>query len=354
MKITLRVTVFTGRFLMFTVLAVVSFAIFLFDRSSMAEGNLANHIVISEVRIDGGQGKATDEFIELYNPTDADLDISGWKIAKLTKSAASNEYDNIVSSTPIGTVIKTKGHLLIAHFDYTSVDNLTPDIVYDDNSFSANNTALLFDGNGAMVDLVGWEEAKNFEGGGPAPTSTDAKPSIERLPGGVNGNGADSDNNNQDFILAVSTPQNGASATTPVVDPELPTDAALVPNESLIINEFLPNPATGTEWVELYNFGSSTTELAGWTLSDGIGVVATLSSDIDAHGYLVVDLSGSQLNNIGGDAVILKNAGGKEIDKARYGDFEGVIATNAPAPEKGNTLARSNYTDTDNDKNDFA
>ncbi|MEK7644046.1 MAG: lamin tail domain-containing protein, partial [Patescibacteria group bacterium] len=42
------------------------------------------------------------------------------------------------------------------------------------------------------------------------------------------------------------------------------------------------------------------------------------------------------------------------IDKARYGDFEGVIATNAPAPDKGNTLARSNYTDTDNDKNDFA
>lgn len=438
MKIQLFVTVIKDRFLILLVGLAILGSIFLYSHFLLAEGNLANHIVISEVRISGGSGKSTDEFVELYNPTESDIDISGWKITKLTKSASVDDQDDIVSSTLSGTIVKARGHLLIAHFDYTIVDNINPDVIYQENSFSNNNSVVLLNQFGVIVDMVGWEGAKNFEGASPAPTSTVSKPSIERKPSGAEGNGYDSDNNGDDFVIALSTPQNSASVAVPAsnqvpnalftvntlttsTNSEIMFDAGdsgdadgnvvlyswefgdggngtgvevshtytsssvyytvltvtdnegavnttstliniaepvdlstILLNENIFINEFLPNQATGTEWIELYNFGSSTAKLVGWSISDGVGVIAELTSDIDAHGYLVVDIDGSHLNNTGGDAIVLKNKTGEEINRVQYGDFGVTSDTNAPLPEKGNSVARKNFQDTNNYKNDFA
>ncbi len=121
----------------------------------------------------------------------------------------------------------------------------------------------------------------------------------------------------------------------------------------IIINEFVSDPSEGKEWIELLNVGSSTVDLGGFTLSDGSGLIASPTSTIDPQGFVVIELNSSKLNN-GGDSIFLKNARGEIVDSVIYGDWEdGNLEDNAPAPNKGNSLARINSIDTDNDKADF-
>ncbi len=93
---------------------------------------------------------------------------------------------------------------------------------------------------------------------------------------------------------------------------------------SVILNEFLPNPTgaddalmPGGEWVEIYNYGTSAMDLAGWFLYDGIDShdleitalnTGSASTIVPAGGFLVVYKNGAggfALNNTGGDTVRL-------------------------------------------------
>lgn len=118
--------------------------------------------------------------------------------------------------------------------------------------------------------------------------------------------------------------------STPPPDPEPRT-----PN--LYINEFLPNPTTGTEWIELYNASTSSIDLTGYTLHDGAGQLAAPTSTIDALGFVVINLSSSKLNN-GGDIITLKDSDENDIDEVAYGDWDD---TTVDAPEKENSLAKN-------------
>jgi hypothetical protein len=93
---------------------------------------------------------------------------------------------------------------------------------------------------------------------------------------------------------------------------------------TVILNEFVPNPAGGDdaaapggEWVELYNYGTSNVDVAGWYLYDSydahelaITAANTFSGDtiVPAGGFLVVYRDGDgdfALNNSGGDTLRL-------------------------------------------------
>ena len=47
---------------------------------------ISDHVVINEVDTNpfGDDSKSISEWVELYNPTDSDVDLSGWKIASTT------------------------------------------------------------------------------------------------------------------------------------------------------------------------------------------------------------------------------------------------------------------------------
>ncbi|MDY6864751.1 MAG: lamin tail domain-containing protein [Halobacteriota archaeon] len=112
----------------------------------------------------------------------------------------------------------------------------------------------------------------------------------------------------------------------------------------VVINEFISNNAT--EWVELYNKGSTDLDLSGWTMKDGGGNIKTLSGVISAEGYAVFSYS-SWLNN-GGDDIRLNSTSG-EVDHVAYGSSGG-----APRPDDGKSVGRfPNGVDTDNDSLDF-
>lgn len=108
---------------------------------------------------------------------------------------------------------------------------------------------------------------------------------------------------------------------------------------AILINEI--SPSTDPEWIELYNDGSSSIDLAGYLLEDGNTSHTDdliLSGNIPSHGYLIFSRSEGWLNN-GGDTLKLYNNATPSamiIDQYTYGDInkpEKVIARSPDGSE---------------------
>lgn len=215
-------------------------SVFLFIMAPPTQAAAADHVVISEIQLAGGS--ATDEFVELYNPTSTDIDLSGWKLFKKTASASATETELIT----LRKVLPSHGFYLIAHSTYDG--SVTADDTYTEGSLSTNNSVVLRDDESGIVDLVGMDDSQTFE------TATITSPvnnrSIERkaktettaadmVPTGAHeflGNGEDTNNNSLDFVRhmdpTISNPQNtssnpesiGETPTPPPVEPPNPPE----------------------------------------------------------------------------------------------------------------------------------
>lgn len=205
----------------------------------------SSDIVISEVQI-GGQ-VANDEFVELYNPTNTSIDLSGWRLSRRS-AALSGSLTNLVSN--MSGVIEPKSYYLIANPSYTG--STIPDLLYSatTSGIAINNTVILFRDNGqTVVDKVAMGTAEDVETSATSVPENNA--SIERKanalstaitmqPGGLDellGNGYDTDNNSQDFIVRPeSQPQNKQSTQE-----QLNTVPTNTPSPSLIPTQ-TPSP----------------------------------------------------------------------------------------------------------------
>jgi cysteine-rich repeat protein len=200
----------------------------------------ANNVVISEVQV-GVTGSAADEFVELYNPTAAAVNIGGWVLQY--RSAMGTTYQN-VATIPAGTMLAPRRYFLITSVRNASAAMGFTGMVASDLATSGPlglsgtaghvrigpslTTALNAPG---VVDLVGWGSTAAGAEGTPAPVpSSGPLASIERKanaaataasmgPGGTDeflGNGQDTGNNQADFVLrATRDPQNSMSAPEP-------------------------------------------------------------------------------------------------------------------------------------------
>ncbi|WP_223636974.1 lamin tail domain-containing protein [Corallococcus sp. EGB] len=193
---------------------------------------LTNHVVISEISGGNGTGAAaTDEFIELYNPTNSDVDLSNWQVGY--KSATGTTWSANVT-IPAGKVIRAHGYFLLGGANYSGT--AARDVGYSFD-MSASTTAgghvriqQPVSGTYVDVDLLGWGTGNSPEGGAgnAAPAHPAVGGSLERKAvststsatmavGGADalrGNGYDSDNNKNDFVTrAVRQPQGSTSPT---------------------------------------------------------------------------------------------------------------------------------------------
>ncbi len=221
---------------------------------NVSYGQIANHIVISEVY--GGAGNAgaiySSDYVELYNPTASDIGMSNWSIQYASPGGTT------WAANPISGTVKAKGYFLIKLAASTGTLPIpTPDATgtlsvsgYKGKILLASNTTVVTGANPTtanIVDKVGWGVADNFSGvtatgfeGSPGPT-TNATNALERkanatsnaasmASGGrdaTRGNGYDSDNNNFDFVLSAPNPQNSSSALEEVL-PTITTAAISV------------------------------------------------------------------------------------------------------------------------------
>lgn len=172
-------------------------------------------VLITEIQVAGET--ARDEFIELYNSTENEIDLSGWKLRRKTSSG--EDESALVSDAFFSGTLPAKHHFLIIPQAEEGEENpytgsTQEDLTYSSASYSItnNNTVLLYDQNDFLIDKVGYGEATDFEGLGAAPAPAPHE-SISRIV--AEGNYQDSDDNANDFELTkTANPQNTADELT--------------------------------------------------------------------------------------------------------------------------------------------
>lgn len=132
------------------------------DNNDDGEAVGVGHLLISEVLFDlandGSQGTevgGNNEWVELYNPTDAAVDVHGWVIGISTSSG------DVIASEPLRIapgeyMVITDAESTADFWDFADVT-----VVYLDSSISGGlrnggDAVLLFDASGAQVDAVSY------------------------------------------------------------------------------------------------------------------------------------------------------------------------------------------------------
>ncbi len=187
------------------------------------------NIVISEFRTTG-PGGASDEFVEIYNPTTNPVDISGWI---LSGSNSSGNTDNR-ATIPAATLLRSGQYFLIAHNNYTGT--VSPNLRYG-TSISNDGGIALINSAGDIVDEVGMHQDSFYqEGTTLSPLSGTTNRSYERKNGGTSDSCVDTNDNASDFLDANSntihnyasplslcgTPRSTPSATTTLITGDTP------------------------------------------------------------------------------------------------------------------------------------
>jgi phosphatidylserine/phosphatidylglycerophosphate/cardiolipin synthase-like enzyme len=193
-----------------------------------AFGQQANHLVISEIRYYQQKG-VNEEFVELYNPTCKEIGLYNWKIVYKPKTGG--EWRDKVVFGPRHS-IKPHGFFLWGGDAVT----IKPDTVETSSqAIGLSNTGghvALADSSGAIVDKVAWGggdspegsaiSEKNTEGGSSERKANATSTALSMSAGGADefaGNGYDTDNNNNDFIVhnyfTETNPKNSDSPEEP-------------------------------------------------------------------------------------------------------------------------------------------
>ena len=131
---------------------VLGLIAFLFVGGAMTPamgGTLADHVVINELDTNppGDDSKSISEWVELYNPTDVEIDIGGWKIASTT----------ILKKTmtiPEGTLIKPGQFLTFSYVNvwFTDVSEIVQ--LRDNSEMIIDETASITD---IKNDFTSWQ-----------------------------------------------------------------------------------------------------------------------------------------------------------------------------------------------------
>lgn len=287
-------------------------------------------ILISEVQIAGIA--AHDEFLELYNPNDTAVSLSGWALRKRVPGGES--ATTLMSSQAFmdaAVSVPAHGYFLIAHADEYDLGVL-PDMRFSSASYSltAGNSIYIIDPYGRVVDTLGYGEGATEYETAPYPEDPMASTSIARRLAG--GSPVDTDNNEEDFIaLSCPTPTNASGGARAACDieeePEGPSGPAEdegiteedeegdeedasspLPVETEeprmpVISEVLfdaEGSDAGKEFIELYAPGASL-DMTGWSLAyekDGeaevlvrLGASEGDGVHIAEHGYFLIGLN---------------------------------------------------------------
>lgn len=192
----------------------------------------SSSILITQVLYDPITSESGGEAVELYNPTDSAIDISGWII--------STETSPTDAVFPSGTVIRSGGYYLAADAGWNASRDAAswPEADYEEALTLANTDAGVALSNGSsIIDAVGWGTAVNIGSGLYEGTPHSGAGSGEGLARVKNGSSyADTGNNIADFAASIPVFRNssygnshnsGEIAVVVIVDGSFPAITSL-------------------------------------------------------------------------------------------------------------------------------
>lgn len=302
-----------------------------------------DNVVISEVYGGGGNNGAplTNDFIELFNPTDEDIDLAGWSVEYFAASGNTGGSTSLTGTIPAG------GYFLIQQSAGNNKDLAalpTPDATGSLSMAGANGSVELTDDASSTVDLVGYGTASRFETAGAPGLSNSTSASRAE-------DGADTDDNSADFTAGDPTPTNSAGETVSGggdgdedgngnTDPEEP-ETPVNPDEAIDIAEIQGTDAatplngqtvtTQGEVTAVYSDGG----LNGFVIqTPGTGVDVPSASDA-SHGIFVYmgNRAADEYPTIG-EVLTVRGQAGEHFDSTQLsnvtfevaeGEFEPVV-----------------------------
>jgi hypothetical protein len=190
-------------------LSLPSLFVYAFVKLPKVVSSAGSGVVVNEVAWGGTTASASDEWIELYNGSGVEIDLTDWTL---------NAADGSPSITLTGTV-PAGGYYLLERSDNDVITDITADQVY---TGALSNTGETLELRNATSEL---EDTVNSDGGGWPAGSSSPSNSMERidpiLPG-TDDNWATNDGvtiNGQDVysgpILGTPKSQNSVYASTP-------------------------------------------------------------------------------------------------------------------------------------------
>ncbi len=273
-------------------------------------------IIINEI---GAYPTSTHEWIEIWNKGSAPIDLTGWKFWENSTNhgLSVSTTDFIVAPNEYAVIVQDDKQFIL---DYPGFAGS----IFDSSWSSLNESGEeigLKDNTGNFIEKFTYVSATNF--------------SLQRrdssLADYTSANWAEHASGNTVGALNVFL----STSTTPTSSPSS-SSTPISSFSSITINEFVSDPDSGNEWVELYNSSTSSLDLAGGYICDSRNTTSTcktISGTIGPNGWLKIDLqTDSYLNNTG-DSVILKNSNGDVADE--------IVYDAGSIPAKGQSLARS-------------
>lgn len=254
--------------------------------ASSAAADAPDHLVVSEI-VTGG-ATASDEMIELYNPTAGPLPLEG---LELVYASASGLTVTRRAAWELGAPeVPAGGHVLVAHQD--GIFAAIADATYAAGmAATGGSVAIRVQGASSPIDALGWGTATGAWLEGVAAPAPVAGASLERLPGGSAGSTQDTDDNATDFVeRPVPEPQNLGSPPTP--GPGTPAPTPTPTPTPIVTPEPTPTPAvTATPTPVASVAPAVTTIAAARALPDGTtvtieGVALTDAAFHDGGGFV--------------------------------------------------------------------
>ena len=250
-------------------------------------GKLSNRkVLFNEIAWMGTDLDSNNEWVELFNNSNEDLNLFNWKIL--------NETGKIRINFPEGSYLPRGSFYLLERTDDDSVENISADYIYKGSLSNNGEWLRIFDGDCNLVDEVnasvslaqdgksGWESL-----GG----DNNSKRTLERnlnnfgwqtsfSPGGTpkksNSSGlAVAEDSYLGLEPVLNSEPEPASLTSPEVSetstPSSTDEGVVDPPSSppsIFVTEIMAGSSVsnGDEFIEIYNYGNEPVDLTGWTI----------------------------------------------------------------------------------------
>ena len=249
------------------------------------------------------------KYVEIYNPTNQNVNLAGWKIEYYTGSGFKT-----VGKIFKGEVILANGFLVLSNDKM-----LAGAIKFDNNLGLAQNdgSVVLSRSDGSVADTVGWGNNSKFAG---SPIKGGVKIVWRCF---IDGNIIDSKNNSTDFLSGKGSdsqeivPYSRPNCKSPEPKPE--PSKELNKCEGLKLSEIASN--VDEQFIEIINSGEKTVITTGCKLTVGDSGVRENIDDIELNPgeFLTIKIKNTNLKlpKTKGKVYLLDEAGSK-IDFAEY------------------------------------
>jgi hypothetical protein len=277
-------------------------------------------VLISAVQTSGVN--TNDDFIELYNPTCADINLSDWKIKKRIKSGTESSIGTLKN------IIPAKGYYLWENISGTLADK--PDYATKTYYLANDYSIALFNKEDVQIDSITWGTNSLPFNNSSVYTANPTK--FESLQKSITNKFSILLNYSPKNSTTINTNELKSCTKTPIIPS--PIEEPKIYSTDLILNELLPYPATGQdEFIEIYNPADKNVSLESWILHDASKTGKYIFPEgalIQAQNYLVVYKKDFKfaLNNSGSESVTLLDPNEKIVSTITYESAKENISYN--------------------------